>query len=127
MVRLAQDVFVLDEHRLVAITPPRLPGLVDVQLHHPDTGQSAVLEAGYLFFNPVTIIEVDPPTGHVLGGEPITIIGSGFVPGTNLLIGGRAAIQVQVVDDSTIKFEVFPGKGESEVVGFSDGARIYKR
>jgi len=34
---------------------------------------------------------------------------------------------VQVVDDSTIKFEVFPGKGEREVVGFSDGARIYKR
>jgi hypothetical protein len=99
---VADDIFVLDETRLVAITPPRIPGLVDVILIDPNTGATDRLEDGYLFYNPTTIVSVDPPTGHVLGGEPITILGSGFTFGTKVLLGGRAAISVEVIDDTTI-------------------------
>lgn len=99
---LADDIFVLDENRLVAITPPRLPGLVDVIVMDPNSGASAQLDDGFLFYNPTTIISVDPPTGHVLGGEPITILGTGFTFGTKVLLGGRAAISVEVIDDNTI-------------------------
>ena len=99
---LAQDTFVLDENRIAALTPPRVPGLVDVRLVNTDTGETAVLEAGYLFFNPVSIIEVDPANGHVLGGDAITIKGSGFIEGSVVLIGGKSAISAEVVDDNTI-------------------------
>ena len=99
---VAQDTFILDDTRMVVVTPPRIPGLVDVILLDTNTGAKATLEAGYLFFNPTTIVSVDPPTGHVMGGEPITLTGTGFLHGTNVLVGGRAAIGVEVVDDSTI-------------------------
>ncbi len=98
----ALDTFVLDTERMVAITPPRIPGLVDVRLINPDTGESTTLESGYLFFNPVGVVSIDPPNGHVLGGEPVTITGSGFVDGAQVLIGGRSAIDVEVIDDTTI-------------------------
>ena len=60
------------------------------------------LEAGYLFYNPVSIIEVDPANGHVLGGDAITIKGSGFIESSVVLIGGKAAISAEGVDDNTI-------------------------
>lgn len=102
----AEDVFILDDKRLVAMTPGRLPGLVDVTVAYPNDeagfdGQ-AVLESGFLFYSPVTVVEIDPPSGHVFGGEPITILGTGFLDNSNVLIGGRAAIDIQVVDDTQI-------------------------
>jgi hypothetical protein len=99
---MAQDTFVLDNNRIAALTPPRVPGLVNVRLVNPDTSETAVLESGYLFYNPVSIIEVDPANGHVLGGDAITIKGSGFVPGSVVLIGGKSAISAEIMDDNTI-------------------------
>ena len=99
---LSEDVFVLDETRLIAVTPPRIPGLVDVTLAYPDDGESVTLEEGFLFYNPTTVIDVEPANGHVMGGEPVTITGTGFLQATDVLIGGRTAIQVEIVDDNTI-------------------------
>ena len=98
----ALDTFVLDSERMVAITPPRVPGLVDVLLTDPNTGESAVLESGYLFYNPVQVLTIEPDSGHLLGGDPVTITGSGFVDGAQVLIGGRSAIDVEVIDDGTV-------------------------
>ena len=102
----SEDVFVLDETRLIAVTPPRLPGLVTVRVAYADGdggwSETDELENGFLFYNPVTVIGIDPPSGHIFGGEPITITGTGFMSGSNVLIGGRSAIQVQIVDDNTI-------------------------
>ncbi len=100
---LAQDIFVLDNRRIVVLTPPRSPGLVDVLVADPETGASALLEAGYLYFNPVVITEIDPPDGHVLGGDAVTIRGTGFVEGSTVIFGGRSAISVEVIDDTTIQ------------------------
>jgi len=101
---LAQDIFVLNDKRLVVLTPPRGPGLVEVKVVDPDpeTGSSAKLDAAFLYYNPVNIVEVDPPVGHVLGGERVTVRGEGFVPGSVLLFGQKAALQVQVIDNQTI-------------------------
>ena len=33
----------------------------------------------------------------------------------------------QVMDDSTIKMEVFPGRAAADIQGFSTGAKIYHR
>jgi len=101
---LAQDIFVLNDHRLVALTPPRGPGLVDVRVMDPDPDnpRTSVLEAGFLYFNPVAIQAIEPAVGHVLGGEAVTIRGQGFRPESVVLFGRRAALQTQVLDDGTI-------------------------
>ncbi len=99
---LAQDIFVLDDRRIAALTPPRVPGLVDVRVTDPVAETSAVLDDAYLYFNPVMVAAVDPPSGSLLGGEPITVTGTGFVPGTVVIIGTRAALSVEVLDDGTL-------------------------
>lgn len=99
---LASDVIVLSPERIVARTPPRIPGLADVRVVSPDGESEALLESAYLYYNPVEVLSIEPPAGQVLGGEPVTLRGTGFSPGSNVLIGGRAAIQVEVLDDATI-------------------------
>jgi len=101
---LLVDVFVLNDHRIAAFTPPHGPGLVDVTIVDPDINnpRRAVLEDGFLYYNQVTITQVDPPTGHVLGGEPIAIHGAGFRPHSTVLFGHNVALSVNVIDDNTI-------------------------
>jgi hypothetical protein len=99
---LAQDIFVLNAERLIVLTPPRGPGLVDVRVADPETGASALLEAGFLYYNPISIVSVDPEVGHVLGGERVTVRGAGFRPGSVLLFGRKAALASEVLDDQTI-------------------------
>ncbi|MGM0577237.1 MAG: IPT/TIG domain-containing protein [Myxococcota bacterium] len=99
---LAQDAWALNEDRIVAVTPPRTPGVVDVRVVEPGSGAEAVLDDGFRFYNPVAVDAVDPPDGHVLGGDPVTVTGSGFVAGSHVLIGGRAALEVEILDDGTL-------------------------
>ncbi len=49
-----------------------------------------------------TVTSVNPSSGTTVGGTPITISGSGFTNATGVTIGGVAAINVNVLDDSTI-------------------------
>ncbi|HIA02723.1 MAG TPA: hypothetical protein EYN66_12580, partial [Myxococcales bacterium] len=101
----AFDIFIISSTRLTCTTPPGNPGLVDVTVQNTDTGVSAVLESGYRYESDVLILSVDPPEGHLKGGEPVTIKGSGFSQGIPaVLLGGSAAINVQVVDDMTLHF-----------------------
>ena len=99
----ALDAFVIDDSRMAVTTPPRTPGLVDVRVVDAVTGEQAVAEAAFLYFNPVAVHAVDPASGHVLGGTPVTVTGAGFVPGTQLLFGGRVAVATAVLDDGTIQ------------------------
>ncbi len=99
---LAQDIFVLNGQRAVVLTPPRGPGLVEVRVVDPDTGETARLEAGFLYYNPVEIVDVTPPVGHILGGDRVTVRGKGFIDGSVLIIGQKSALQVQIIDAQTI-------------------------
>lgn len=132
---LAQDTFVLDGNRIAVLTPPRVPGLVDVRVVNADTGRNSTLESGFLFFNPVSIIEIDPANGHVLGGDAITIKGTGFVEGSVILIGGKSAISMEIMDDNTILAvtpeAMAPGfvdvhiSNDMGIGGFADGFFYY--
>ncbi|TNF31654.1 MAG: hypothetical protein EP329_11995 [Deltaproteobacteria bacterium] len=112
---LGQDTFVLNAHRIIVLTPPRTPGLVDVKVVEPETGRQAVLEAGYLYFNPVQVHAVDPPTGHVLGGEAVTIEGLGFREGSHVVFGQTSAVSVEVLDDGHIQAVTPAGVGVGPV------------
>ena len=48
------------------------------------------------------ITGITPQTGPIAGGTPVTISGSGFAPGAQVLIGGSAAGGVEVLDPATI-------------------------
>ena len=99
---LGQDTFILNSRRIVVLTPPRQPGLVDVKVVEPETGAQAVLDAGYLYFNPVQVNAVDPPSGDVLGGEAVTIEGAGFRAGSHVVFGQTSAVSVEILDDAHI-------------------------
>ncbi|MFT5430721.1 MAG: hypothetical protein ACI9OJ_001397 [Myxococcota bacterium] len=100
---LATNVFVIGGSRLTCTTPPNSPGLVDVTVTKPGTGETVIIEFGFRYESEVLITGVEPPTGDISGGQPATISGSGFSQGiATVLIGDRKAINVQVVDDSTI-------------------------
>ena len=65
-------------------------------------GQDAALENAFVYYNPVSVLTVDPPFGHVDGGEPITVTGTGFDTGSKVIFGSHAAVDVNVIDDETI-------------------------
>ena len=113
---LAIDIFVLDAGRLTCTTPPGSPGLVDVKVADTEAKTEKTLAFGFRYQNPVLIVSVDPPQGLVTGGEPVTLGGTGFSQGsTVVLIGGRAAINVQVVDDGTVQLTTPVGDGPGPV------------
>jgi hypothetical protein len=72
------------------------------------TADEASTEAGaaYIFTDVValvpTITGVSPSSGSTVGGTSVTITGSDFNGTTSVTIGGTAATDVLVVDDSTI-------------------------
>lgn len=100
---LGFDVFVISSTRLTVTTPPGNPGLVDVTVANSDTEQQATLPFAYRYQSDVLIISVDPPSGALHGGEPVTLSGTGFSQGeAKVLFGDKKAIGVQVVDDSTL-------------------------
>jgi hypothetical protein len=49
-----------------------------------------------------TVTSVTPVKGPLEGGTPITIKGTGFLPGTTVTVGGVPATEVTVVDGATI-------------------------
>jgi hypothetical protein len=100
---LAQDIFVLNSERLVLLTPPRPPGLVDVRVVDVDTGEQAVLEKGFLYFNPIAVQSVEADRGTILGGERVTIRGYGFRAESIVFFGQRQALSVEIIDDTTIR------------------------
>ena len=59
---------------------------------------------------PPTISAISPDNGPVSGGTPVTITGSGFVPGPELLINGLTATAITVVSVTQIT-AVTPASG----------------
>ncbi|MCC6619976.1 MAG: IPT/TIG domain-containing protein [Deltaproteobacteria bacterium] len=113
----ALDVFVVSSQLVVCLTPPQSRGVVDVTVVDSE-GRVATLARGFNYRDPVTIASIEPAEGHWLGGEAVTIYGAGFAPGSVVLIGGRAAPQVAVVDDHTINVvtpEGAPGPADVHV------------
>lgn len=49
-----------------------------------------------------TVVQVDPKTGSMEGGEEVTLRGDGFRDGVVVRFGGRAATDVRVKDGSTL-------------------------
>lgn len=109
-----EAVFFVDQGELQVQTPPHAPGLADITVINPppapgEPSPSVTLNDAYLFFNDVVISTIDPASGPVFGGTPITIAGTGFEPGTKVLVGGKPALGVTVVADDEVLAVTPPG------------------
>lgn len=97
----ALDVFALSDHRIVCLTPPGLPGFADVTVVDAD-GLHATLARGFHYRDPVQVTAVEPSSGHWLGGDAVTIWGSGFTADSMVLMGDRPALAVHFVDANSL-------------------------
>lgn len=97
----ALDPFAINDRLVVALSPPRPRGIVDVTVVTAG-GERATLPLAFVYADPVMLTTIEPATGHWFGGERVTLRGSGFTEDSVVLIGGRPALQVTHIDDTTL-------------------------
>ncbi len=97
----APNVLVASPELAGVTTPPGKSGSVDITVELPD-GDRAVLPDGFEYFEPFGIDSVEPASGPVEGGTPVTIHGHGIPPDAWVLLGTRPVIAQQWVDSETV-------------------------
>ncbi len=98
----ATNVVVPSSTSITATTPAHAAGAVDVVVTNPDT-KSGTLAGGFTYNTPSpTISSVTPGSGPTSGYTLITITGTSFQSGATVTVGGVAAINVNVVNATTI-------------------------
>jgi hypothetical protein len=89
---------------MTVVVPAHAAGAVDVQVSTIDG--RATMRAAYTYALAPTITAVSPATGIVQGGTAVTLTGTSFgttgVP--TVTVGGRAALCVARISDTTITF-----------------------
>lgn len=133
---LANRVSVLNDNTIEVVVPPGTDsGSVSLTLFN---GNGSASLGDVYSYNPLPVItEVDPPDGDYLGGETVTITGSGFLnlePGTNsVFFGDAVATDVAVASDTSMTVTTPPGLPSSLVNphvenenGASDATQEYR-
>ena len=99
-------VIYLDTRTLEVETPPEpagQPGTVDVRVDLPGRFP-AIFPGGFRYvFTSCSVASVTPPTGTTLGGETVTILGSGFDPSALVDFGGVMATNATWISSSEIQ------------------------
>jgi hypothetical protein len=104
---ICENIDFVDETKIICDTPPNTAGFYDVKAIN--NVLEASLSGAYTYFAPVTIEAIDPDTGPTTGGMPATIFGSGLTASTQVSIGGRLALNVEVVDSTEVRLLTPPG------------------
>ncbi len=103
------DVFYVNSKKLRVITPPHGLGAVDIALQWPN-GKVKVLPSGFLYQTHLSITSVEPASGPITGGTPLTIRGTGFTEDASLVVGFRLALNLSVLDETTLVAVSPPGE-----------------
>ncbi|HYD84519.1 MAG TPA: IPT/TIG domain-containing protein, partial [Opitutus sp.] len=110
----ATDVVVSDNGTRLTVTAPAGAGVMSIRVVNPGgLSENALYAFTYLAVPQVT--SVTPARGSFVGGSNVTIRGSDFFPGTQVLFSGREARNVVVHDSALLTCETPDG-----VVGFAD-------
>ncbi|WP_432014550.1 IPT/TIG domain-containing protein [Streptomyces cucumeris] len=108
------NVVVLTPTTLTVTTPAGAAGPANVTVTTP--GGSGTLPAGYLYLAVPTITGVSPSSGPLLGGQTVTITGSGFAAGTTTVLFGLVpGLSVTVVSPTQLTVVTPPGVGTVDV------------
>ncbi len=101
----ATSVVVVSDTALTCVTPAGTAG-TSADLQVSNANGSATLAGGYAYHARPTLTAVSPSSGTSLGGNAVTLTGTGFSnlgAGTNTVtFGAAAATSVTVVSDTTI-------------------------
>jgi len=120
----APDAFVVSAEYVNVHTPPGASGVVDVLVVNPDGGKAS-LPAGFTYRATLRLDTLSPAEGLFVGGTPVTLQGEGFEPPVEVYVGGRAAIDVQAIDEGRLTFVTPPGReGPADLVIFAGGQRF---
>ncbi|HOU53317.1 MAG TPA: IPT/TIG domain-containing protein [Myxococcota bacterium] len=131
----ASEVLVTNDTTIRARTPPHPAGFVPITVVWPDR-RLVRLERAFFYEATVEVLEVLPAEGPSTGGTPVSVRGHGFTPETRLLIGGRQAQDVEVLDQDRIIGLTPPGRAglrevrvvnDSGTAGLRRGFRYHDR
>jgi Tfp pilus assembly major pilin PilA len=118
------SVTVLNSTTLTALTPAYATGplVVDVVV---DNGVSTSTVAGGFTYQAIvpTLSGSSPASGPMSGGTTLTLSGSGFVPGTTVLIGGVAASNVVITSSTSLTADTpaYVGGALSKAITVNNG------
>lgn len=99
----ATGVTVISSTSITATTPAHVAGTFDVVVTNPDL-KTGTLTNAFTFIDPPAphVSGISPSTGSTVGGDSVTITGTGFNSGATVTIGGSAATSVTIVSSTSI-------------------------
>ena len=99
---LANNIQFLSQASITCETPPAMmAGAVDVEVINAD-GTSAILLAGFLYLDPLSIISVSPSKGSATGGTTATIVGTSFSAGIQVFFDGNLSTNINLINGTTL-------------------------
>lgn len=121
---LAASLIFVSEASLLAVTPPGLPGRVEITVANPNGGKAS-------FSNGFTLLEPEPPSitkiipaiASSSGGTLLTILGTGFESNSIVTIAGKALPLASTTSTNIAVISPPLGSGTYDVtVSYSTGA-----
>jgi hypothetical protein len=112
-----KDIVVKSATEIHVITAPRkMAGVVDVEVGGPDVPK-ALLKNGFRYdaIPAPTITSVSPNRGGIGGGSEITVTGQNLLKETVILLDGKPAKFVKLVDKTTLEAKTPPGEANKMV------------
>jgi hypothetical protein len=97
------DFQLISDTEIRVTTPARVPGLTIPVIIDEGQGGFTEEEAYYEFLADASVLDsLDPTSGSVLGGNTVTLTGSGFTGATAVTFDGEIVDDFDVVNDTTI-------------------------
>lgn len=111
----ASDIQVLNDSTIMATTPPGSAGPADITVSRDDV--IAVAHRAFSYTGSLRLLAVEPGVGAMAGGTYVTVLGTGFVPGSRLTFGGISATEVEVLNGASMTARTPAGSvGDVDVI-----------
>lgn len=123
----AVDIEIVRDDMISVRTPPGTAGTVSVTVENPNG--SFTFPDAFTYFEAVSAYQVTPGDLSARGGTLIEVRGTGFTADTLVLVGGRPAASIQVLDSATVGAVSPPGEpgpADVEVVNKNGQALLFR-
>lgn len=111
---LCSSATVVNETTISCTTPAGSAGVAAVVVTNPD-GQTVTSSVIYTYQNAPTVTSVSPASGFTIGGNTVTITGTGFLSGATVDFGTSSCSNVTVASPTSITCTTPSGTGAVNV------------
>jgi len=101
---LCTNVVIVSNTQMTCTLPSGTAGVKNIVVTNPD-GQSSTLTSGYTYQLGPSLSSAIPPSGSMTGGTLVTLIGSNFMSGVSVLIGG--VLVTDLIKDSATQIRLW--------------------